>query len=137
MNKNTFLKKMELVYNLFEGLEALIDGDGYNTLTRTVRYDKEEECFVYEGNGYSSDIMDNIHYIRILDEEELGWEWIKGAVRLIDYTCNIHGIMLNHKFTEEDYKWMDQYDKKHVSKSLVVETNIEVMRNLNENDIVD
>ena len=137
MNKNTFLKKMELVYNLFEGLEAMIDGDGYNTLTRTLQYDKEEGCFMYEGQGYDTTIMDNIHYIRILDEEELGWEWIKGAIRLIDYTCNIHCIMLNHKFTEEDYKWMDQYGKKHVSKSLVVETNIEVTRNLNENDIVE
>ena len=137
MNKNTFLKKMELVYNLFEGLEAMIDGDGYNTLTRTLQYDKEEDCFMHEGQGYDTTIMDNIHYIRILDEEELGWEWIKGAIRLIDYTCNIHGIMLNHEFTEEDYKWMDQCGKKHVSKSLVVETNIEVMRNLNENDIVD
>ena len=137
MNKNTFLKKMELVYNLFEGLEAMIDGDGYNTLTRTVQYVKEEDCFMYEDQGYSTTIMDDIHYIRILDEEELGWEWIRGAIRVIDYTCNIHGIELNHKFTEEDYKWMDQYGKKHVSKSLVVETNIEVTRNLNENDIVD
>lgn len=137
MNKNTFLKKMELVYNLFEGLEAMIDGDGYNTLTHTVQYVKEEDCFMYEGQGYSTAIMDNIHYIRILDEEELGWEWIRGAIRVIDYTCNIHGIMLNHEFTEEDYKWMDQYGKKHVSKSLVIETNIEVTRNLNENDIVD
>ena len=137
MNKNTFLKKMELVYNLFEGLEAMIDGDGYNTLTHTLQYDKEEDCFMYEGQGYDTTIMDNIHYIRILDEEELGWEWIKGAIRLIDYTCDIHGIMLNHEFTEEDYKWMDQCGKKHVSKSLVITTNIEVMRNLNENDIVD
>lgn len=137
MNKNTFLKKMELVYNLFEGLESLLDGDGYNTLTHALSYDKEEGCFVHEGSGYTSGIMDNIHYIRILDEEELGWEWVYGAIRLIDYTCNIHCIMLNHEFTEEDYKWLDQYGKKHVSKSLVVKTNIEVTRNLNENDIVD
>jgi len=137
MNKNTFLKKMELVYNLFEGLESLLDGDGYNTLTRSIRYDRDEECFVHEDHGYTSGIMDDIHYIRIIDEEELGWEWVKGAIRLIDYTCNVHGIELNHKLTEEDYKWLDQYNKKHVSKSMVVETNMEILRNFNENDIVD